>query len=133
MPDDILSKYIGIPYKHKGRDLSGLDCWGLARLVYRDLGVELKEIEDYELEGSVQDNAYVDKWIKLNAPRPYDIALFLNNKGIANHAGIITPDLRMIHASAGHGVSIVHLSTVLKMINLDAYYHLKARDDNHKI
>ena len=31
-----LAGYVGLPYRERGRDRSGLDCWGLNVVVYRD-------------------------------------------------------------------------------------------------
>ena len=137
MPDALfLAKYIGIPYAHKGRTMQGLDCWGLIKLIYRDLGTEVRDLDDYEMEGHLNGKDYFkpkDEWIKSSVPRPYDVALFVNTEGIAYHAGVITPDLKLIHASKQTGVVIVALNLITRTIKLDAYYRLKARDDNHTI
>ena len=47
------NKYIGIPYKQKGRDFDGIDCWGLVRLIY-------KQEYDISLPSFVNDYAEQD-------------------------------------------------------------------------
>jgi cell wall-associated NlpC family hydrolase len=128
---DFLAKYIGIPYAHKGRTMKGLDCWGLVKLIYKDLGYVVKDIEDYEMEGHLKGHDYFqpkDDWTRNSIYQQYDVALFLNTQGVAYHAGVVTPDHRLIHASKQAGVVIQNLNVVTRAIKLDGYYHLKARD-----
>jgi cell wall-associated NlpC family hydrolase len=97
-------KYIGIPYRHMGRDETGLDCWGLILLVYREmLHVRLWDIgeaytDDWSWKGKdlFMEN-YQKQWDKIREPRIYDVVLINNGKGVANHAGVMINERSFIH------------------------------------
>lgn len=40
-------KCLGVPFKHRGRTLTGLDCAGLGHWAYQDNGVTLPDMERY--------------------------------------------------------------------------------------
>ncbi len=39
----IVRKYLGVPYCHGGRDLTGLDCLGLVHLFYKDCNIQFPD------------------------------------------------------------------------------------------
>lgn len=43
------NRFVGLPWRDRGRDFSGVDCWGLLRLVYlHELGRDLPlHLDDY--------------------------------------------------------------------------------------
>ena len=42
-----IKNYIGLPYRDKGRDERGYDCWGLVILVHREIfGIKLPSYTD---------------------------------------------------------------------------------------
>ena len=132
----LLDKYIGIPYEHRGRTIEGLDCWGLVVMVYRDLGFELDDLNDYEVPSHLTGNDYFrnrddDSWRRVAIPSSYDVVLIVNQKGIAYHAGMITPDHKYIHCAKNTGVAIVSMENVRKVLIVEGFYRLKARDDNY--
>lgn len=101
--EEIIQKYLGIPYKHLGRDpKDGLDCYGLIVCIYRDLGVELIDFDKYMPEWSRSgDNYFAEnyhhQWEEVEIPRLFDVVLFQNKEGIANHAGLFLYGGRFIH------------------------------------
>lgn len=100
-------KYIGIPYKESGRDENGIDCWGLARLFYKqELGIDLPSYEtetvrsfDPKLSKSVEE--FISNWTKTAAPKLGDLCLF-NILGEPIHVGLYLENGRFLHAREGH-------------------------------
>ena len=104
---ELIKKYVGIPYKHLGRDpKEGLDCLGLLMCFFTDMGRDVKkyDYENYSEYWSVTDDRdyYIEKWpeeyVKVSVPHPLDVVLFQNSKGITNHAGIVLSNNRFIHS-----------------------------------
>lgn len=101
---EIIQKYLGIPYQHHGRNLSGLDCYGLILRIFEDQGVELWDInEDYDEEWSWQGrNFFVENyahgWEFVDDYRFMDVVCFQNGKGVVNHAGVYLGENKFIHA-----------------------------------
>lgn len=45
------SKYLAIPFKSRGRDFAGCDCWGLCRLFLKnEMGIEADSFSEYGVE-----------------------------------------------------------------------------------
>ena len=110
---DWWNKYIGLPFAEKGRDLSGLDCWGLVQLVYqaeRDIilpGYEwcYQTTNDRERLGDAISLERQARWIQVDQPQPFD-AVLLSMRGVPMHVGLVTRAGSMIHCA--HGVGAVH-------------------------
>ncbi len=107
------NKYIKIPFKEKGRDENGCDCWGLARLIYKDeLNIDLPTLLEYN---NTQDKEQISDlykktsqcWISIakGEEKPYDIVV-LNMMGSPTHIAIVVKKGVMIHCEYGKGTTI---------------------------
>jgi len=100
------NKYIRIPFKEKGRDESGCDCWGLVRLIYKnELGIDLPsnhELYDNTLQRDLLAKLIEDekfhKWSEPQDQREFDV-IILNVFGRPMHVGVVTKNGFMIHCS----------------------------------
>lgn len=113
------NKYVGIPYKDNGRDLDGMDCWGLARHVYnKEFNISLPSFsEDYS--GNDRKRIaeliaqYKEGWTETTAePQSGDIVLF-RMLGLQSHVGIVTEYPYFLHAREGYDSSIERLDSTM--------------------
>ncbi|WP_051412107.1 C40 family peptidase [Halonatronum saccharophilum] len=112
---EIVEKYRNIPYKHNGRSLQGLDCWGLLIAIYRDFGLDLPS----------DDGAFIsEQWYKED-PNRYlrglskigievgfqelmvlDLVYFELLDGVVTHSGVMINDREFIHILQKRNVEV---------------------------
>ena len=99
-----LRPFLAIPYKHKGRDYSGADCWGFLIIFYHAiLNKKLADFEeDYTPNWTFKNRVHIlesfhKQFEKIDKPNLYDIVLFQNRQGIANHGGVVLGYGKFIH------------------------------------
>lgn len=105
-------KYINIPYKHKGADFNGCDCWGLYRLIFeKERGIYLPTFQGIYTKGWFRKG--VDCIINSATPRhgfypidpPYELydglIFYHGNTKVANHIGLYIGSNKFIHVYSG--------------------------------
>ena len=133
---DIVKKYLGVRFKHQGRDVAeGLDCWGLIKAIYADHGIELFDLESYEINWSKTGKNYflehyADQWQRVQRPQLMDVVLFKASEAVINHAGLVLDNARFIHASKA-GIVVSRLGELQIFKRMAGFYRLK--NGHHKI
>lgn len=101
--------YIGLPFKEHGRDASGVDCWGLVRLVQAEqFGLALPSyVNEYEntvkreqIGGLIEREACKWRLIKNGDECCGDIAV-MRIRGVPMHVGLVLGDKQMLHIERG--------------------------------
>jgi cell wall-associated NlpC family hydrolase len=100
-------KYIGIPFKSGGRDFSGIDCYGLIVLIYKEeKDISLWDCSNYTVDDCSKDNLmlsnYHRNWDALDEKdlQELDILLFTTNPDlpdIPTHIALYIGENKMIH------------------------------------
>ena len=118
-----------VPFKDGGRDMDGLDCYGLAIEVFKRYGISLP---DYKI--SCMDFVGIDSeitnqkqyWIKCdptNLPVPCIVVMRIGKGALCNHCGVYIGNGRFIHTLLRTGVHISRLDHPMWRNKIDSYYY----------
>lgn len=109
---DWVSNYMGYPFKERGRDRKGLDCWGLVRLVLKeqfDIEAPSYAADYYSVLNEKHINHLIQThlgfWHPVYPSQPGDCILFRLNKS-PSHIGIVVSECWMLHILSGDKVSL---------------------------
>jgi len=103
------SRYVGLPFKDFGRDFSGVDCWGLVRLVLKqEKNIDVPaygETSALDLEAvarMVSREAFIEPWIAVmpHAAQPFDVAVMyrrIDRIRCPIHVGIMVNRWNVLH------------------------------------
>lgn len=102
----IWDRYIGIPFRDRGRDLDGWDCWGLVWYLYREKGIELPAHLLSSHDGRAVRDAIRkgrEEWMPVlpGQEREYDVVVMrsVHATGFAaeTHVGLCVGKGRLMH------------------------------------
>jgi len=94
----IANDIVGVPFKLDGRDLAGMDCWGVVLWVYERLGVALPDpcsTDRITCEASPVFHSF--RSIPFAEIAPRDVLRF-DASGSARHLGVFLGGGRILHA-----------------------------------
>lgn len=127
-----ISKYLGIPFKHRGADWSGVDCYGLPRLFYKtEYGIEIIDPE-YDDNWCTQGfdfirKYYKENWIKIDGPERYCVVGFqMSGYSVEHHLGIILYDINtFLHSPLDKPVCVSKFSQPGWKRSISSFYRIR--------
>jgi len=130
----ILQDYVGLPFAERGRGRDGVDCWGLACLVYAEqLGIALPQhAEDYvstadreTLQRLIAEGRSCWREVVPADAREFDL-VEISNVGVP-HVGIVAGAGLMLHIEAGSDAVIERLSSPRIARRLRGFFRHESR------
>lgn len=130
------NKYIDIPYKDGGRDASGLDCWGLVRLVYKDqfdtelpsFTAEYSTAKDHERLSEIFAREK-ENWETLSTPEVGSVILF-RMLGTETHVGVYIGENKFLHIREGVNSVVESVDSRLWKQRLVGYFKYTQEANN---
>jgi len=107
-------KYLGVPWKHQGRSMKGVDCVGFLLLAFKHINVNIIEIKGYSKSpDGIALKKIMDEQPNLKRVHypylPGDVVLFRIRKH-PQHVALLTgtkENLKMIHSYNGGAKKVI--------------------------
>ncbi len=122
------NKYVGIDYKDNGRDIDGIDCWGLVRLIYKnEYNITVPSFDNQYQGASDRESTSElvaitkENWIAKSTPEEGDVVLF-RILGTESHVGVCISKDKFIHAKEGHASVIEDLTSAKWQNRIVGYF-----------
>lgn len=124
-------RYIGLPFKLHGRDRSGLDCWGLVRLVMAEqFGKALpsysskyeRETQEVVLGDLITQEAELFWQPVPSGQEAVGDVIVLRMRGRPMHVGIVIGDRHMLHIERGIDSCIEKYNGIRWMHRIFGFY-----------
>lgn len=126
-----VSKFLSIPFKEKGRDYTGCDCWGISYLIYRDVrGIELPlYLDGYHNSSDAEEIGKIVRnekslWDRVSPPAPFDL-VNIRMLGEPMHIGVCIGMGKFIHCSSKIGVTKESLNSFKWESRILGYYRYR--------
>ncbi len=125
--------YIGLPFSDQGRDRSGLDCWGLVRLIMSEqFAIALPSyIKDYrrstesEKIGDLVEKESMKWKLLLAGEEACGDVVVMRVRGRPMHVGMVLGDQQMIHIELGINSAIERYTGVRWADRVVGFYRYK--------
>lgn len=116
-PPRWVERYLAIPFKDRGRDAKGCDCFGLVRLVFAErcnielplygfIGCQAWDQIASAIDAEASDQSTWRKYL-LTQARAFDVVVM---EGKPRHVGIMVSALHVLHTEPAPGPCCVPLS-----------------------
>jgi len=123
------SDLIGIPFKDGGRDVKGLDCYGLVMEIYRRNGIKLPEyyapaFDDAGVSAQIEEARTLPIWQKAEGSNPPLLAVMAIkfNSPLCNHTGVYIGNGFFIHTRERIGVNIDRINSPAWRRRIEGFY-----------
>lgn len=126
-----VEKYIGVPFEARGRHYSGVDCWGLVRMVLSEefgkplpcLASEYQEIDPRVTERLVSETRSMIDAARVEEPQAGDIVV-MRISGHPCHVGIYCGHGIVLHVEAGKNAITHRVDSHYLKNRIEGYYHV---------
>lgn len=124
MSAGVWDKFVQLPFKDRGRDWTGVDCWGLVRLVYQTvpavpvtlpLWTEVSPTELRTVIRCITAGAEEPVWrpVETKDVRMLDVVLMsVQHSRMVGHVGVMINDTHCIHTERGANTCVVPLTDI---------------------